>query len=242
MNLFQLLRPGLCLALFAFLLPPLSVADTYAPFKPDLPAGAAYQIDAHLLHPTQFAVGMREIVFKIKILNQKSPAEIRSFLEEKNVPVVIGPGGVPYMTDGHHTIRALLESASPQKIVYGHILANWSAESEGNFWALMQAKKFTYLKDHNGVAREPDALPSSLLAMANDPYRSLGWAVIYAGGFESKTGPAVFFQEFYWGDYFRPLVKWDDTNDAEFNEAVKAAVILARQPAAAHLPGYHPGK
>lgn len=213
--------------------------ETYEPFRPDLPAGAAYAVDARQLHPTQMALGWREVAFKQKMFDAKTAAEVTAYLKDKDVPVVIGPGGVPYMTDGHHTLRALIESKVPDKTAYGHILANWSGLDSAVFWPRMQAKNYTYLKDAEGRGPQPpSALPASLLAMQLDAYRGLAWGVMKAGGFDEKKG--VFFQEFLWADYFRGKIRWDDRDDAAFAQAVKDAGVIAQAPAAAPLPGYKP--
>lgn len=219
---------------FAFLTA--SAQETYAPFRPDLPAGAAYALDARKLHPTQFAHGWREVVHKAAKINAMSPAEVTAYLQKKDVPVVIGPGGVPYMTDGHHTLRALIESNAPDKTAYGHILANWSDLDTAAFWARMEANNYTYLKDATGRSMPSGALPWSLMVMQRDPWRGLAWGVMEARGFDEKKG--VFFQEFRWADYFRDKVRWDDADDAAFADAVKTACTLAHAPAAAGLPGY----
>jgi hypothetical protein len=224
------------LLLLAITLLPAFAAETYEPFRPDLPAGAAYAIDARKLHPTQFALGWREVVFKRAKIDKKSPGELRAYLQEKDVPVVIGPGGVPYMTDGHHTLRALIESKHADKTAYGHILANWSALPPAEFWARMQAKNCAYLKDATGRPQPAALLPADLLGMQRDPWRGLAWAVMEAGGFEERKG--VYFQEFRWADYFRDKVAWDDQDDAAFARAVQQACALAGDPAAALLPGY----
>lgn len=218
-----------------------AAADTaYVPFRADLPAGAGYRIDARALHPTQFSVGFREVVAKARVIDAKDAAGLRAYLQDKDVPVVIGPGGVPYMTDGHHTIRALIESRQADKTVYGHILANWSALEPTVFWERMRAANNTYLKDASGRGPlDPKELPTTLLQMQSDPYRGLAWGVMEAGGFKEKKG--FFFQEFFWADYFRSRVTWDDAHDDEFARAVQEAVALARQPAAAQLPGFRNG-
>jgi hypothetical protein len=210
--------------------------ETYAPYRPDLPAGAAYALDARRLHPTQFAHGWREVVYKTAKFNAMAPAGLTAYLKEKDVPVVIGPGGVPYMTDGHHTLRSLIESQAADKTAYGHILANWSGLDPATFWARMEASNYTYLKDAAGRRQPPAALPASLLDMQRDPWRGLAWAVMVENGFLERKD--VYFQEFRWADYFRDKVRWDDTDDAAFADAVKTACVLARSPAAAGLPGY----
>ena len=209
---------------------------THVPFRPDLPAGSAYMLDARQLHPTQFSHGWREVVHKAAKINAMTPAEVKAYLIDKDVPVVIGPGGVPYMTDGHHTLRSLIESTAADKTTYGHILANWSALPAEEFWARMQANNYTYLQDAQGKLQPPATLPSSLLVMQRDPYRGLAWGVMKANGFLERKG--VFFQEFRWADYFRDRIRWNDADDDAFDDAVKAACVLAQAPAAAHLPGY----
>jgi hypothetical protein len=229
--------PMRTLLLFSFLALMLRAQDAYVPFRADLPAGSGYTIDVRQLHPTQMALGWREVVAKKQLIEAKSPAALLAYLKGKDVPIVIGPGGVPYMTDGHHTMRALLESRVPDKITYGHILANWADVSPAEFWTRMQAKKYVYLNDAAGRGPQAvSALPATLADMQRDPYRGLGWGVMKAGGFDEK--PGVFFQEFLWGDRLRDKISWDDRDDAAFARAVKEACVLAQTPAFADLPGY----
>lgn len=217
----------------------LRAQEAYVPFRADLPAGVAYTIDVRQLHPTQLALGWREVVAKKKLIETKTAAELIAYLKDKDVPIVIGPGGVPYMSDGHHTMRALLESKVPDKTTYGHILANWSAVAPAEFWARMQAKNYVYLKDAEGRGPQPPStLPVDLYGMQLDPYRGLGWGLLKVGGYDERKD--VFFQEFIWGDYFRDKIHWDDRDDAAFARAVKEAVTLAHAPAAGALPGYKP--
>lgn len=212
-------------------------AEEYRPFDPAMPAGAAYTLDARRLHPTQFPLGWREVVAKQARFDAWTPAEATAYLKKKDVPVVIGPGGVPYLTDGHHTLRALLESAQPDKTAYGHVLANWANLPEAEFWQRMQANNYTYLKDGAGRGPlPPSALPADLFGLQRDPYRGLAWAVMEAGAFRERKD--VYFQEFRWADYFRGQVAWDDADDAAFDAAVDLAGALAQRPAAAQLPGF----
>ena len=211
-------------------------ADDYQPFRADLAAGSAYSIDARRLHPTQFSLGLREVAAKTAVIDAKDAAALETYLKKKDAPVVIGPGGVPYLTDGHHTLRALIESRQPDKTAFGHVLANWSELDAGAFWTRMADRHFVYPKDNAGRPAEAVMLPETLLKMQHDRWRGLAWAVMVAGGFEEKKG--WFFQEFAWADYFRGRVSWDEGNDAEFARAVGVAVELARSPEAAGLPGW----
>lgn len=225
-----------CLA--GFLALRLAAAETYASFRPDLPAGAAYRIDAARLHPTQFSVGLREVRYKRAAIDKFDAAQLAAYLQDKDVPLVIGPGGVPYLTDGHHTISALLASAQADKTVYGHVLANWADLPPVEFWARMQEKKLTYLKDSAGQPQPPERLPATLREMQHDIYRGLAWAVMKGGGFAEIKPPALFFQEFFWADFFRGRLQWNDADDQDFARVLVEALALARGPAAAGLPGY----
>ncbi|MBX3737092.1 MAG: phytase [Candidatus Didemnitutus sp.] len=231
--------------LSAFLLCALGCIDTraaapgYVPFRADLTAGAACTIDARALHPTQAALGWREVLFKRAKLDAKDAAALAAYLQDKDVPIVIGPGGVPFMADGHHTIRALLESQHADKTVYAHVFANWSALAPAAFWARMQASNYTYLKDAAGRPVAPDKLPATLLEMQRDPWRGLAWALMDAGAFTELKG--VFFQEFLWADFLRERVQWNDADEVDFQRALAEARRLAATPAAAALPGWKAG-
>lgn len=230
------------LALVAGLLPALASAAaaehaSYLPFRADLPVGAACTFDPAQVHPTQLCLGWREVVYKRKLLESKRPDALAAYLKDKDVPVIVGPGGVPYITDGHHTLRALLESNVADKTAYGHILANWSGLSPDAFWAKMAENHYSYLKNAKGEGPRPyTAVPASLRELQLDPYRGLAWGVMKAGGFHEQK--QVFFQEFAWADYFRANLTWDDANDKAFADAVIAAEVLAQAPAAKALPGY----
>lgn len=233
MKSLRVLSGFLCLLAWSCVL---RAAGEYQPFRADLAAGSAYSIDARKLHPTQFSLGLREVAAKTAVIDAKDAAALEAYLKKKDVPVVIGPGGVPYLTDGHHTLRALIESRQADKTAFGHVLANWSELDATTFWARMAERRFVYLKDREGRPAEAASLPETLLKMQHNPWRGLAWAVMVAGGFEEKKGR--FFQEFAWADYFRDRVKWDEEDDADFKRAVGVAVELAHAKEAAGLPGW----
>ncbi len=224
------------LAGLAWAEPGRAVTPDYAPLSADMAAGTRYLVSAEVLHPTQFSLGFREVRHKQAKFDRMTPTKAVVELKEKNVPVVIGPGGVFYMTDGHHTIRALLESQQAAKHVYGTVIANWRDLPVDEFWRRMVASNYANLQDAAGHQRPAVELPATLRAMASDVYRGLAWAVMKRDGFAERKD--VYFQEFRWADFFRPRVRWDDANDAEFARAVEEAVRLAQSPEAAGLPGY----
>ena len=232
------MRLPLVLLVAGLALPLRGAEPAPASFRPDLPAGAAWSLDARRLHPTQFALGWREVAFKRDLIGAMTPEERAAYLKKKDVPLVIGPGGRAFLTDGHHTLRALLESTAPDKTAYGHVLANWSDLPPAEFWARMESSGYAHLRDAAGAPRPAAELPASLAAMQLDPYRGLAWAVMEAGGFAERKD--VLFQEFRWAEYFRGKVSWDDANDEDFERAVEDARGLARRPEAQGLPGARP--
>ncbi|WP_322047192.1 ParB/Srx family N-terminal domain-containing protein [Paraburkholderia sp. J67] len=122
-------------------------------------------------------------------------------------PVVIGPNGdTLYLTDGHHGSSTYYEVPNGGPTVHVHVVVkdNLSAYSGSTFWAEMQSRGYTRLKDANGAAITPEQLPSGLglkLGMQNDVYRSLVYFTRDIG--YSKPTPSTDFLEFYWADWLR---------------------------------------
>ncbi|PRY13905.1 ParB/Srx family N-terminal domain-containing protein [Kineococcus rhizosphaerae] len=128
--------------------------------------------------------------------------------------VVIGPGGEPFLTDGHHTLTSFYETpdGGADLHVRLRVVANYSTLGKKDFWALVQAHQWVYLKDPEGRAVKVDQLPTSI-GLANfqdDRYRSL----LYFGRDIGYAAGGVPFQEFYWGSWVRDssgvdLCGWD---------------------------------
>lgn len=225
-----------CLCVFTlFTLGTHALADT-PDYSASLKAGDVAKIDAQDLSPTQFAVGYREVEFKAHKIKKMDHDELKDFLKEKPVPVIIGPGGKAYLIDHHHLARAVIDAGNPHKM-YCKIEANWSKLDVQKFWSQMIAKNWAYLIDENGEGPRPtSALPPTVKGLKDDPYRSLAWAVREAGGYLKNTTP---FSEFKWAEFFRSRIKLDiNCSDKEFDSATKSALRLAQSPAASKLPGY----
>lgn len=213
--------------------------ESFHLFHALLPAGTPVSINAHLLRPTQGVIGFREVSAKRKKIEKQSSRKRAAYLQKKNLPIVIGPGGAAWMVDGHHTLCALLVADVSDKTAYGRIIANWSELPVSEFWRRMRASNYVYLKQPGGrAAISPTRLPASLLQMADDPYRSLAWAVGKAGGYEVQDD--VFYQKFRWCEFFRSRIEWDDSSKKDFNRAVVEATTLAHSRAADRLPGWLP--
>ncbi|WP_128818111.1 ParB/Srx family N-terminal domain-containing protein [Streptomyces sp. S063] len=118
---------------------------------------------------------------------------------------VIGPGGKPYLTDGHHTLTSFLEGpdGSPRMRIRLRVTDNFSALSPAAFWQRMTAEKKVWLRDENnrplGVEQLPDRL--GITHFRDDPYRSLVYFTRNIG-YEVPDG-ATEFLEFSWGAWLR---------------------------------------
>ncbi|WP_246286945.1 ParB-like protein [Schumannella luteola] len=140
--------------------------------------------------------------------------------------VVIGPGGIPYLTDGHHTLTSFAETLDGGLDLHVRlrVLGNLSGLSEADFWSTMQANKWVWLKDVNGDDITPNDLPNGvgLANFDNDPYRS----ILYFGRDIGYTAGTIPFQEFYWGEWLRSRTDidvkgWDQTDPAATLALVK---------------------
>ncbi|MFF4339391.1 ParB-like protein [Kitasatospora sp. NPDC001540] len=141
--------------------------------------------------------------------------------------VVIGPGGEPFLTDGHHTLTSFYETpdGGADLHVRLRVLANLSTLTRQDFWARMQAEKWVYLSDPEGNPVKVNQLPTSvgLANFQDDEYRSL----LYFGRDIGYTQNAVPFQEFYWGSWIRDrsgvdLSGWDRNDLTSYLAAVEA--------------------
>ena len=133
---------------------------------------------------------------------------VGSETDESKVPMktaVIGPGGQPYLTDGHHTLTSFWEASGggPDTRVRLRITANLKDATQEAFWSEMQAQGWTWLSDADGKPITPEQLPASLglKQFANDQYRGVLFFVRDIGYSQDDNSPA--FQEFYWGQWLR---------------------------------------
>jgi hypothetical protein len=104
------------------------------------------------LLPTQINEGFTEVDKKATGFDILLPSALSSNLITDIEPVVIGPGGALYLTDGHHTFTALLDSAygPSDPTVYVNVIANLSNLTTSQFFAQMEAMNLL-LPLNNGV-------------------------------------------------------------------------------------------
>lgn len=139
--------------------------------------------------------------------------------------VVIGPGGRPYLTDGHHTLTSFYElpDGGPNLHVRLRVLDNLSESSPRDFWAAMKRNKWVWDRDVDGNPVAAESLPHGvgLANFADDRFRSLTYFARDIG-FTAGTVP---FQEFYWGAWVRDssavdLSAWNRNDLTSYLETV----------------------
>jgi hypothetical protein len=209
-------------------------AQDYVPFRPDLPVGTKCLIDPAVLHPTQSAVGMREVEMRIAKMKGWSAKKRERYMQEKTAPIVVGPGNKVYLLDHHHLARLLLESKI-MPMMYAETKGNYAALPEREFWATMKERKWVYLFDEAGrPLKDPSQLPERIMDLRDDPYRSLSWLVREQNGYEEVDVPHL---EFLWANFFRPRIKIDSDKEG-YDRALREAMRLCHSPEAKALPGY----
>ena len=106
----------------------LAHATDAPPFDPSLPVTSRCVVAIDSLRPTQFAIGYREVEERAQNIAGKSPKKLAKYMEEHLPLIVIGPGGMPYLVDGHHLALALLKHGLGDHIE-ARIEANWQSRA-----------------------------------------------------------------------------------------------------------------
>jgi hypothetical protein len=191
------------------------------------------------IHPTQFVLGKLSIISKTsKIEKMDAKGKIEQYLKKKSAPAIIGPDGLYYIIDRHHTSYSILNSKiqNRYKKLYLKVIQNWSNLSYSEFAKKMVAYKYVWLRDENHIVRKFSELPKHINNLEDDPYRSLAWLVRENGGFEKKD---FSFQEFYWAMFFKTQgIKLSSSDEQAVKAVLKQAVRLAKSSKASHLPGF----
>ena len=267
------------------------ITTTYVPFSTSLLADTFVWLNADNsdaltdIRATQRALGYREVDYKAlfseklawsavtpttaggittydySAQNNKA-VDLAGFWKSKDLPILIGPDGKAYITDGHHTTAGYL-AAMPvtprfiipglEHVVMGHVVANyydanaathpapddawWLArQSENNALLYGTAGNQLTRANESGYAGLQPILPSTLAmptvpgksSMVNSDLRALTWGMA-DGIVKSATNAAgtriagyskasvadpnkdINFVEFYWADFLRNRVTWDNT-------------------------------
>jgi hypothetical protein len=188
------------------------------------------------LRPTQFAVGMLEVEEKIKLARRYDKKQIREFIDDNPIPVVVGPRVDLYIVDHHHFLAVCYHIGI--KKVRVHVVRKLSKKrmTYSQFWKWMFKNRNAYPYCQFGEGpRKALYLPKDIRGLADDPYRSLAWFVRKAGGFDNSERN---FAEFKWANFFREKRLLDREGLAGMSRALVKAVSLAQMPEARRLPGF----
>ena len=198
-------------------------------------AEALLEVSIARLRPTQMCVGMAEVRSRQADFRAENSRERRDYLGSKPVPMVRSANGTVWMVDRHHRLRALLELL-PEATAFGYVALDLDSDDPDMVLAELRRRGWLYLYNGRGLGPQPpSALPSSLLGLEDDPYRSLVWKLKREGVI--KAAPLIPFHEFRWGAWLRsrPLPPF---SSQQLAPALPAARALARSEAAAHLAGW----
>jgi autotransporter-associated beta strand protein len=145
---------------------------------------ALFAVPVDSLHPTQLNEGLTEVGKKTAGFDLLAPSMLQSNLLTDIEPVVIGPGGQLYLTDGHHTFTALENSSygSSNPTVFVNVIANYSNLTTSQFFAMLQSQNLL-LPLNDGVPQAVNTatgapIPSSLTGLTSDPYRGLEYSIL----------------------------------------------------------------
>jgi hypothetical protein len=188
------------------------------------------------LRPTQFAVGMLEVDEKIKIVRGYSKKQMKDFIDQTPVPVVISPEGELYVVDHHHFLCVCYQVGIKKVRVLTVKDLSKANMGYAGFWKWMFKNRNAYPFCQFGEGpREALYLPRDIRGLADDPYRSIAWFVRKAGSFENSDKN---FSEFKWANFFRKRGLLERRGPAGMERALLKAAKLAQSPAAKHLPGF----
>ena len=117
------------------------------------------QVKISDLKPTQNAVGFDEVNDKIARYSAKSEEDLRDYLLVHSIPVVIGNGGLFYLTDHDHLANALWKTAEGKNAagidtksarVVVMVQHNRHGLTGYHFWKAMHKARLVYLFDNYG--------------------------------------------------------------------------------------------
>lgn len=191
-------------------------------------------IPLEALRPTQGAVGMRAVAVKREKVERRAECRkaITRYLEKRPIPAVRGPGNGYYIIDHHHLSMALHQSEVTEAFV--RVIGDLSRLPRAEFWRRMAERGCLHPYDHHGERIHPSALPTAIRHLKRDSFRDLAWSVREAEGFMKSDRP---YAEFRWAQFFRYRIPRTSVL-RDFEHAHDRGMMLARSPAAAHLPGF----
>ena len=120
-------------------------------------------------------VGMAEVRSRQRDFLNDSDEDRQRYLRTKPVPLVRNLDGDLWMVDRHHRLRALLEM-DPGLTTYGYVIEDVASNDRRDVRNHLQQRGWLYLFDGRGNGPlPPEAMPTTLMGLQDDPYRSLVW-------------------------------------------------------------------
>jgi hypothetical protein len=180
-------------------------------------------------------IGLAEVRSRQKDFLNDSDDERSRYLKSKPVPLIRNKEGALWMVDRHHRLRALLE-LDPEITSFGYVIEDLPTSHRQAVLEHLQARGWLYLYDGRGNGpHEPRDLPSGLMDLHDDPYRSLVWKLKKERVI--KPQPLIPYHEFRWGAWLRsrPLPPF---SSMQLEPALPAARRLVQSTGAAHLAGW----
>ena len=191
-----------------------------------------HPIPIRSLRPTQMTIGLHEVARKCAEWCARRDHDGGEFLGSHVIPAVIGPNGTYWLVDHHHLARALHDEGVEHILV--SVIAKLEHLPKRRFFSFMDCHNWLHPYDEEGKRCDFADLPRHIGKLADDPYRSLAGEVRRAGGYAKSQTP---YTEFLWADFLRDRIAAHQVKD-KFAKALAKALVLARSPAAAHLPGF----
>lgn len=198
-----------------------NVASSSVRVRASVPTNSAIR----KIHPTQMAVGYREVARKRRRWRDADVTG-KQGIHQRCVPVVLGPDANCYALDRHHWLCALTaEGVEDVSVV---VMADLRDMDQATMWSELDRRGWCHPYDARGQRQNHCKIPASITGLQDDPFRSLASALRDAGGYAKDP---THFSEFAWADFLRGRMRARDL-DEDFDAAVKAALDLTRGVAA----------
>ena len=214
--------------------------------------------DLNAVRPLQAEVGLGEVAKKKKDIDEDLVKELAD-LKSDPIKLVRGLDRGLFVVDHHHGARAWIEANRPTGIC--QLVNHPFSTTAPAFWTELKDRGWVRLADKSGNPITAEALPKTLKALPDDPYRTLAWMVRKADGYcrALMTPSPPPFAEFRWADWLRkrsdlPLANvaaatdpglWSlkkKDREAKQKAVLDAALSAAKGQDARNLPGYRGDK
>jgi hypothetical protein len=140
-----------------------------------------------VLHPAQECAGYAAVKRKL-VKNYDTKEKAQKTMNNSVLPFVLGPNGVPYLIDAHHTTSALHASGFHNVQVTLKKVCDWSDMDHRSFYSNMMDANFMMplmakVSQSSGANELPvripldrvaEVIPSTISELKDDPWRSLG--------------------------------------------------------------------